>query len=205
MIKILLATQNDTKLKQMRDVLKDRDILILSLKDLGDVELPEEGNIDYAENAEKKCLAAEEFASQSGKEIDYIIADDSGFEITALNNFPGINSSRWGKSFPNNDDATNELNEKIKKVDSSDKSCRMYCILAIRDVHNKKTTFQEGEVKGVFTYPPRGNKHFMFDSVFVPDGQNRDDPITAAEMELEEKQKFSSRIRAFNKVKELIF
>ena len=101
---IILATNNKHKLKEVREILSPHNIIVYGLSDLN-IKLPEveENGKTYAENALIKAKAVQAFTTMP------VISDDSGLEITALNNEPGLHSARYASSLGGHDNAIQEI------------------------------------------------------------------------------------------------
>ena len=192
MSKIIFATGNQGKLREIRQIMQDLPCEILSMKEAGlDPDIREDGKT-FEENAliKARTVAA---ALQPGEEA-IVMADDSGLEVAALGGRPGIYSSRYAPT-----DA-----ERIRKLLSeldgaSDRSARFVCVIAIAVNGEVIETF-EGEIKGRIALEPKGENGFGYDPVFIPDGYDR----TFAELSSEEKNRISHRARAFAKALEFV-
>ena len=155
-----------------------------SAGDLGLAE-PEEIGSTFIENA---IIKAQAVAKESG---EVALADDSGLAVTALGGDPGIYSARWAGPEKDFQKAMQQVHERLG--DNSDRSAAFVCALALAWPDGHVETV-EGRCEGRIIWPPRGEKGFGYDPVFVPDGHER----TFAEMDIEEKQSFSHRARAFS-------
>ncbi len=188
---LVIATHNPGKVREIADLLGPYVVAFESAGALGLPE-PEETGKTFAENARIKALAA---ALASGKPA---LADDSGLSVNALGGDPGIYSARWAG--PEKD-----FNLAMRKVedalgDSPDRSAAFVCALALAWPDGHVETF-EGRVSGRMIYPPRGEKGFGYDPVFVPGGYD----MTFAEMDPAEKHRISHRAAAFARLVEACF
>lgn len=184
--KIVVASHNEGKVREIRELLEPRGIEVLSAKELALPE-PDETGETFEANAALKAIAA---AKASGK---VALADDSGLSVTALGGEPGIYSARWagpGKDFRV---AMKAVNDKLGN--SVDRSASFICVLALAWPDGHVETFQ-GEIEGTLTWPPRGEKGFGYDPIFIPQGDTR----TYAEIEPAEKHETSHRAKAFAKL-----
>lgn len=191
MKQILLATTNKGKLHDVKEILKDIDVEILSFLDFDDYPNVEETGATFLENAELKCKAAfEKYGIPS-------IGDDSGLESFQLNGEPGIYSARYAGE--DSDDEQNNL-KLIKKLSElrEPHSGRFVCAAVYYDGINYKSAI--GEIKGNIIKSPRGKNGFGYDPLFIPDGYS----ITTAEMSHEEKNKISHRLNAFKELKKYL-
>lgn len=188
MTKILAATRNQHKLEEYRELLDGQDLEIVSLNDYPDYEEPEENGSTFEENANIKALSAAKYADTLA------FADDSGLEVEALDNAPGIYSSRYAENDPA------RIARILKELEDKDnRRARFVCVISI--VFNKEMVGSfRGEVCGRIIDAPRGENGFGYDPVFVPDGFDK----TFAELSQEEKNRISHRARAVEKVVEFV-
>ena len=183
---LVIATHNPGKAREISALLKPYIARFYTAAELNLPE-PEETGATYIGNASLKALAA---AKASGKPA---LADDSGLSVTALNGEPGIYSARWagpGKDFGK---AMAEVNARLGNT--ADRSAAFICVLALGWPDGHVETF-EGRIEGEIIWPPRGDKGFGYDPIFIP----KTDIRTYAEITPEEKHKTSHRARAFAKL-----
>ncbi|MEK9684871.1 MAG: RdgB/HAM1 family non-canonical purine NTP pyrophosphatase [Rhodospirillaceae bacterium] len=183
---LVIASHNEGKIIEIRDLFTNLVGEILSAKELGLVE-PEETGKTFKENAELKALLASRAANLPA------IADDSGLEVYALNGDPGIFSARWAGS-PRD---FNRAMEKVEKelAGSTDRRAAFVCALSLSWPDGHIETF-EGRIEGEICWPPRGSKGFGYDPIFLASGMNQ----TFAEIEPQEKHAISHRAEAFRKM-----
>lgn len=181
--KIVLATHNIGKVKEMQTMLDPFGITVLSADDLKLSE-PEENGKTFIENAKIKALCAAKEANMPA------LADDSGLCVHALDNRPGIYSARYNEPKKNGFMyAMEKLNEELG--DQKDRSAHFSCAIVIAWPDGQTEEF-EGKVNGTLCWPPKGEKGFGYDPMFVPDGYQ----LSFAELPAEEKNKISHRARA---------
>ena len=184
--KLVLASHNKGKLVELAELLRPHRIEILSAADLGLPE-PEETEPDFAGNARIKALAA---AAATGLPA---FSDDSGFCVAALNGQPGVLSARWsgpGRDFGH---AMALVHERMG--DATDRRAWFVAALCLAWPDGHTEVFL-GQVDGTAVWPPRGDRGFGYDPMFVPEGGT----LTFAEMEPEAKHAVSHRARAFAQV-----
>ncbi len=191
MQRIIFASGNNGKVEEVRHIMANLDMQILSLSD-----------IDFTGNIEETGSTFEENAKIKAEEIykKYklpTIADDSGLVVEQLNGEPGIYSARYS-----GEDATDKKNNqkligKLKEFNKPHKA-KFVCAAVFYDGKNFSTVF--GEVKGEVIFEERGRNGFGYDPIFVPDGFEK----TMAELEPEIKNKISHRFRAFNQLKKFL-
>ena len=187
--KIIVATNNSGKLREIKEILKEYEII--SLKDLNlKVDVIENGKT-FKENALKK--AKEVFKATNIPSI----ADDSGLCIDALNGFPGINTARFLGESASDEDRNNYILEKMKDKKESERTAEVVCSIAYVDCKNEFIV--EGVIKGKIPYQKRGNNGFGFDPIFELENGK-----TLAELEEYEKNNISSRKIALEKLKILL-
>ena len=191
MQKIVLATSNLNKLKEIRELFRESNFEILSLYDFNDLpEIIEDGKT-FKENSLIKVKTV--FNSINLP----IIGDDSGLEVIQLGNKPGIYSARYAGENCTYADNNKKLLQELKNFDPPH-FARFVCAASYYDGKNIITV--EGELKGKIIENYRGENGFGYDPIFLPDGFNK----TLSEMTLEEKNKISHRAKAFLKLKEMI-
>ena len=158
---IILATNNKHKLQEVREILSPHKIVVYGLNDLN-IKVPEaeENGTTYAENALIKAKSIQQVTTMP------IIADDSGLEITALNNEPGLHSARYASSLGGHDNAIKEILKRLE--DKSDRSARFVCDIVLLNVEDKPLIF-EGIAKGEIAKEKMGEGGFGYDPIFISD------------------------------------
>lgn len=186
MKKIIVATNNLGKLKEIRAILDNYEVI--SLKDLNlSVDIVEDGKT-FKENALKKAREVFKITKIPA------IADDSGLCINALEGFPGINTARFLGNNASDNDRNNYILEKLKDKKELERKAEVVCDIAYVDEKNEYVV--EGVIKGKITYEKRGNNGFGFDPIFELDNGK-----TLAELKDYEKNNVSSRKIALEKLK----
>lgn len=183
---LVIASHNSGKVREIRDLLEPLGAAVVSARELG-LDEPEETGQDFRANAEIKALAA---AIVSGRPA---LADDSGLVVAALGGAPGIYSARWAGPGRDFGKAMALLEDKLKG--HADRRASFACALSLAWADGHIETF-EGFVHGHLVWPPRGQRGFGYDPIFVPDGHE----MTFGEMEPERKHAMSHRARAFAKL-----
>jgi len=190
--KILVGTNNQGKLKEIKDLLP-KSLKIYSTKNFR-IKSPIENGKSFLENS----LIKAKFFSKKSKMI--CLADDSGLEIDILNRAPGIYSSRWGGKNKNFNKAMNKVFREINKKDKNWKSkkikCRFICALTIY-WPNGKFINSIGKVEGYISNTKKGINGFGYDPIFKPIKKK----LTFGEMKLKNKYKIDHRFKAFSKIK----
>lgn len=199
--KLVIASHNKGKVREIRDLLAPFGIEPVSAGDLGLPE-PEETGITFAENALIKAHAS---AQGSGMPA---LADDSGLCVAALDGAPGVYTADWAERQPYEGAPGRDWYMAMGKVEGklaelgpdADRSAAFVCTLAIAWPDGEEAVF-EGRVEGHLTWPPRGALGFGYDPVFVPEGGAQ----TFAEIAPEAKHAISHRADAFAKLVAAIF
>lgn len=189
--KLVIASHNPGKVREIGELLAPFDVSVVSAGALNLPE-PEETESTFIGNAVLKAKAA-----ASGANLP-ALADDSGLAVTALNGDPGIYSARWAG--PDKDFGIAMQMVQDDLGDSADRTAKFVCALALAWPDGHVESFQ-GEVHGTISWPPRGDKGFGYDPIFVPDGH----AMTFAEMEPQAKHAMSHRAIAFRQLVDACF
>ena len=188
---IIVATGNQGKLREIRNLLHGLPITLKSLADFTDVKMPPENGKSFLENAGQKALAVVE------KIGGWVLADDSGLVVPSLNGEPGIYSARYAG--PDADDQKNNLYllAKMKNIPATQRQAWFVCVMVLAAPSGAMYQF-EGRCRGQIATSLRGNKGFGYDPLFLlaPDYTK-----TMAEINLAEKQRISHRGEALRKLK----
>lgn len=186
--RLVVATHNPGKVRELIEILEGR----FDLVSAGELDLPEpdETETTFVGNALLKARAA---ADASGL---VALADDSGLSVRALDGAPGIFSARWAGPEKDFAMAMRKVEERLEEVGADDVSAWFTSALAVAWPHGPAVVV-EGRVDGALTFPPRGEKGFGYDPIFIPEGHD----ATFGEMEPAAKDSMSHRARAFEKLK----
>jgi XTP/dITP diphosphohydrolase len=197
---VVIATHNPGKLVEMRELLVPYGVTAVSAGELGLPE-PDETGTTFAENARIKAVAAAQASSLPA------FADDSGLAVDALDGEPGIHSARWAGPSKDFAAAMQDVDRRLRERGATAPAQRIAhfvsaLCLAWPDGHLEEF---EARVDGTLVWPPRGERGFGYDPMFLPDGSDR----TFGEMESVEKhglpprgRGLSHRARAFVKLAE---
>jgi XTP/dITP diphosphohydrolase len=189
--KIIFATSNEGKMKEIRMILKDYNIQ--SMKEAGiDIDIVEDGST-FEENA---IIKAKTIMEMTGK---VVLADDSGLEVDALDKAPGIYSARFLGKDTSYEIKNNYILDKLKDVPWEKRSARFVCVIACAlpegEIFTTKAT-----IEGFIGYEIKGKNGFGYDPIFwVPEYE-----CTSAELTPEIKNKISHRGKALEKMKVLL-
>ncbi|KRA65370.1 non-canonical purine NTP pyrophosphatase [Caulobacter sp. Root656] len=191
--KLVAATHNPGKAKELAALLDGR-FEVLAAGALGLPE-PDETETTFVGNALLKARHAADLSGQIA------LADDSGLSVAALDGAPGIYSARWagpGKDFAS---AMDKVAERVEETGSQDRSAWFTCALAVAWPNGGPAVVVQGEVHGTLTFPPRGDRGFGYDPIFIPAGFDQ----TFGELEPAAKDAMSHRAVAFAKLKAALF
>jgi len=183
---LVIASHNAGKLTEIAELVAPFGVDVVSAGSLGLPE-PEETGATFQANAELKALAAAEGAGLPA------LADDSGLVVESLSCAPGIHSARWAGPERDFGRAMARVQEALG--DSEDRSAYFVCALALAWPDGHRECF-EGRVDGTLVWPPRGQRGFGYDPIFLPEGE----PLTFGEMEPARKHAMSHRAQAFAKL-----
>ncbi len=190
-LKLLFATQNEGKLKEVKKIFNRRIFQLISLNEYSDIpEIIEDADTFEGNAVIKAKTVYEKFQIP-------VIADDSGLVVKQLNGEPGIHSARYAgenSTYPENN---KKLLKELHKF-SEPHLAKFICCAVFYDGENIISTF--GELKGKIIHDFKGQNGFGYDPIFVAEGFGK----TLAEISFEEKNKISHRAEAFKKLEKLI-
>jgi XTP/dITP diphosphohydrolase len=195
---LVIATRNPGKVREMREILQDLGIRLLSLADFPEIgEIPEEGTT-FAENAAAK---AKEVARRTGLPA---LADDSGLEVAALSGGPGVFSARYAgdrtaPAPPTDQDNWRKLLDELAGVPQEARGARFVCEIALA-LPDGRLYHAQGQCAGRIAFEPRGSQGFGYDPVFLVPRYGR----TMAELGPEVKNRLSHRALALAALKDLL-
>ncbi len=189
--KIIFASQNQGKIREVKKIIDGANIELVSLLDLNDLSEIDETGTTFEENA--KIKAAEVY----NKYKVPAIGDDSGLSVEQLFGAPGVYSARYAGLGADDDDNNRKLLRELEKF-KEPHHAKYICCAVYFDGEN--FTITDGEIEGIIIKEPRGNNGFGYDPFFVPEGYEQ----TMGELLLEEKNKISHRSKAFNNLKNVL-
>lgn len=194
--RLLAATHNPGKVRELTDLLSDIGFKAVSAGELGLPE-PEETADTFQGNAELKALAAARGAGEPA------LADDSGLACDGLAGAPGIYSARWAGASKDFRAAMQKVEDALKAETTADgevdRRASFVSVLSLAWPDGHVVSF-EGIVRGQLVFPPRGEKGFGYDPIFVPEGETE----TFGEMDPARKHAMSHRALAFAKLKQFL-
>jgi XTP/dITP diphosphohydrolase len=191
--KLVIATHNPGKLREIAELIEPLGISCVGAEELGLPEPEEIGNT-FLDNAD---LKAREAADLSGLPA---LSDDSGLCVDALQGLPGIFSARWAEDGDGNRDWMRAMERVWTRLEEAgpdaSHDCHFACALSLAWPNDGQIEGFEGRVDGTLVWPPRGDKGFGYDPMFVPTGREQ----TFGEMDPAEKHTISHRALAFEKL-----
>lgn len=191
MEKLIFATGNEGKMKEIRMILGDLDYEILSMKEAGiSADIVEDGKT-FEENAEIKAKAISKLANC------LVLADDSGLEVDYMDKQPGIYSARWMGEDTSYDIKNKKIIENLEGVPEEKRTARFVCAVAAAFPDGRVIT-KRGTIEGIIGYEQRGENGFGYDPIFFLPEYG----MTTAELPVEEKNKISHRGRALEQIKQ---
>ena len=192
MTKIVLATHNIHKARELKTLLSGLDIDVLTLDDISpEIELREDG-VTFEANAFQKARSVHKQTKLLS------LADDSGLEVFYLHGRPGVFSARYAGAHATDEMNNQKLLEEMRGVAPRRRRAQFRSVLAL--VGDGVEDATEGICSGLLGELPRGSNGFGYDPIFIPDGFTK----TYAELTAEEKNRISHRARSFTKMREVL-
>jgi XTP/dITP diphosphohydrolase len=192
-MKIVLATANKDKVREMRHALAGLDVEILTRDDFPGIPDVVEDGATIEDNAAKKARAV---CGATGMPA---VADDTGLEVDALGGEPGVFSSRFAGEGATYADNVRKLLRELERVPAGERTARFRCVIALVEPSGAEV-FVEGICEGTIAEEPRGSSGFGYDPVFLVPSRGR----TFAELTLEEKDTISHRGQAMARMRRVL-
>lgn len=186
-LRLLIATRNRGKLQEFRALLEELSIELCDLNSFPAIVPVAETGSTFAENASLKAVG---YARQAGL---MTLADDSGLEVKALGDAPGVLSARYAGEGASDSQRVEKLLSELSNIEVMDRAARFVSVVAISDSSGKVLNVSGGVCDGAITEAPRGTNGFGYDPIFLPEGFDR----TFAELTAEVKNEISHRAQAF--------
>lgn len=199
MKKLILASNNKKKIKELKELLSSLPIEIKSLQEENiDIEVEEDGKT-FEENAKKKAEEIYEYLKSRGDKDFLVLADDSGLEVDYLNGEPGIYSARYAGEHGNDSKNNEKLLNNLRGISKEDRGAQFVCQLALftDDGEYFRVT---GKVRGYIIEELHGEGGFGYDPLFFYEPLNK----TFAELTADEKNSISHRGRALEEFKKIL-
>ena len=192
MNRIILATRNKHKTEEIKTILSDLRLEILTLDDFPDVPMLKEEGSTFQENSLQKAHTVHLHTRIPA------LADDSGLEVFFLNGRPGVISARYAGDGATDEENNEKLLGQMRGVAPRRRRAQFRAVLTLFGDNGTEVT--EGICPGRLAESPRGTNGFGYDPIFIPDGFSR----TYAELTFEEKNKISHRAKALEKMREIL-
>jgi XTP/dITP diphosphohydrolase len=191
-LKLIIATHNNDKEKELKSVLDDFPVEVMSLDQFPEIgEIEETGSTLY-ENAKLKAVTVNKITNIP------CLGDDTGLEVDALSGAPGVYSSRYAGENVSYENNVTKLLRELRSTPSDKRTARFRTIIFYTD--GDRELYTQGEIQGVITENPRGTNGFGYDPVFyIPEVKK-----TMAELTSAEKNKLSHRGQAMRKFRKLL-
>ncbi len=190
---LIIASANQNKILEVKTILAPLGYKIRSMKEVGiDIDIQEDGN-SFEENALIKAWTLADLT----KEI--VLADDSGLEVVALNNAPGIYSARYAGEHGNDIENNLKLLKELENVPWNKRNARFVCAIAMVYPQGKEIVTM-GECKGIIALEPQGTNGFGYDPLFYISQFDK----TYAQLDSVEKNRISHRSKALDNLKKLL-
>lgn len=190
-MRIVLATRNQGKIREMKALLEGLPVEVLTLDDFSDLSLPQEDGRTFEENALKKAKAVAEATGL------WALSDDSGLEVDHLGGKPGIHSARYAGEGSTDEENNRKLLKELNGVPAEKRKARYRCVIALVGPKGESFTF-EGECEGIISEYPKGEGGFGYDPIFFLPEKGK----TMAELRPEEKNRISHRGKALGRFRE---
>lgn len=190
--KLVISTGNTHKVDEIKNILIDLDVEVISKRDVGlkNLEVIEDGETLEA-NSLKKARAL------AGKLNHMVLADDSGLFVDSLNGEPGVYSSRYAGEEGNDDKNNKKLLKELKNIPIENRDAKFKTVIALI-TEDKREIIVYGECKGKIGFKEVGENGFGYDPLFIPEGYEK----TFGEIGEVEKNKISHRANALKNLKE---
>lgn len=198
-MKMIVASNNDNKVKEIKDILKNLNFNIVSLKDEGIfIDVVEDGKTIH-ENSYKKAKVIYDYLLSIHYKDFCVLSDDSGLIIDSLGGAPGVMSARFAGDCATDDENNNKVLKLMENIDDNYRSSKFLTVLTIILETGEEKQF-EGELNGVVLREKRGNNGFGYDSIFYVKEFSK----TLGEITEDCKNSISHRYIALSKLREYL-
>jgi len=188
-MELWFASFNSGKLKELKNLFMGKDFDLHSASELTYYSAPPETGNSFEENAKIKARSL-----RALKPNTWVMAEDSGLEVTGLNNLPGIHSARYAGPKARDAENTAKLLKMLSLKSANNREAQFKCSLVVITPEGQEKTY-EGVLKGEIAKQMKGTQGFGYDNVFIPEGETQ----TLAELGLAFKNKCSHRSQAIKK------
>jgi XTP/dITP diphosphohydrolase len=189
---IWVATANRDKFREIKELLRELPVEVRAALEIPTYSAPNESGATLVENARIKARFL-----KAMKPDAWILSDDSGLEVTALNGLPGVHSARYAGPRARDIENTSKLLKQIQiQTSGLDRSAQFRCTMVLLSPQGEEKVF-EGLLKGTISKDMRGKTGFGYDPVFIPENETK----TLAELGLAVKNRLSHRAQALRQVR----
>lgn len=193
-MKLIIASNNANKVKEIKQILGVYFDEILSLKDVGaNIDVVEDGET-FEENARKKAEQVREYL-----QADAVLSDDSGLSVNALDGAPGVYSARYAGEGHNDEENNIKLLKNMESVSDDERGCSFICVAALAR-RNRDTIIAVGSVEGELLRKPAGNNGFGYDPLFYYEPLKK----SFAQLSAQEKNSLSHRANALMELRKML-
>ena len=195
MTRLLIATTNRDKLREIRAILGHLPVEILTLEDIGPIPEPDETGVTFVENARLKARYYDQHIERLPGERPLTVAEDSGLVIDALEGAPGVLSARFLRPDASYPERFAEIDRRLAALPADQRRARFVCAVTV--VNNGAIAFETaGTVEGEIAATPKGTRGFGYDPIFYYPPYGR----TLAEVSDDEKRRVAHRGEAFRRL-----
>jgi len=199
MKRVILASNNIKKIKEIKEILTGYPFEVYSLNDMNiNIDIEEDG-LTFEDNAKKKAIEIHQYLINNGESNFIVLSDDSGLEVDCLNGKPGVYSARYSGEHGNDYKNNIKLLQEMKDFKGDDRSARFVCVIAVVFEDGSVKTVR-GEVEGTIIEELKTEGGFGYDPLFFYRGLNK----TFGEATPEEKNAISHRGNALKKLKDIL-
>lgn len=199
-MKVIFATGNEGKMREIREILSDVDVEVLSMKEANiEIDIEEDGQ-SFEENALIKARSVASYLKDKNEADYFVFADDSGLEVDYLDKAPGIYSARFLGEDTSYKIKNKYIIDKLEGVPKEKRTARFVCAIACVDDKGKENTTL-ATIEGYIGYEELGENGFGYDPIFMVDQYN----CTTAQLSPEQKNEISHRGKAIRMMKDKIF
>ena len=189
MLELLLATGNEGKANEISEMLAALPVCLRTLKEFDELPIVPETGISFQQNAAIKASA---YAKLTGLPA---LADDSGLEVPAIGNLPGVRTARFAGENASDTANISKLLDELKNFVGPERAARFVCEMALSDASGKIVFRCRGTCNGMIAAKPFGHNGFGYDPVFIPEGHTQ----TFGELPEKIKKRISHRSKAMQK------
>ena len=199
MKRVILASNNIKKIKEIKEILTGYPFEVYSLNDMNiNIDVEEDG-LTFEDNAKKKAIEIHQYLINNGESNFIVLSDDSGLEVDCLNGKPGVYSARYSGEHGNDYKNNIKLLQEMKDFKGDDRSARFVCVIAVVFEDGSVKTVR-GEVEGTIIEELKTEGGFGYDPLFFYRGLNK----IFGEATPEEKNAISHRGNALKKLKDIL-